>query len=355
MNLEKAFIKYCSQEKLLENKNQLYTITLLNKFYKNNKLTLFNLFKKYLNKSKKNAFYLTGDVGVGKTMILDFFYNNINIPKQRFHFNEFMISFHDFRHDYEKKNKDNSIETFVKDLKKRANLLYLDEFQVTNIVDAMILGKLFEIIIKENILIIITSNTKIEDLYKDGLQREQFLPFISLINNFSIKHELVIDHVTDYRKIGITKLKRYLFPLNEDKNFQLKQFFRKLTKNKKIDNKKFLVKGREVRIENYYEGVAKFKFSEICEKNIGGEDYIKIAEICDFVFIENIPKFDDENRNAQQRFITLIDIFYEKKIPLLISSNFHLDELGSSLSLREPFKRTKSRIYELTSPKIYTP
>ena len=103
MNLEKAFIKYCSQEKLLENKNQLYTITLLNKFYKNNKLTLFNLFKKYLNKSKKNAFYLTGDVGVGKTMILDFFYNNINIPKQRFHFNEFMISFHDFRHDYEKK------------------------------------------------------------------------------------------------------------------------------------------------------------------------------------------------------------------------------------------------------------
>jgi cell division protein ZapE len=288
-------------------------------------------------------------------MILDFFYNNIGIPKQRFHFNEFMISFHDFRHYYEKKNKDNSIETFVKDLKKRANLIYLDEFQVTNIVDAMILGKLFEIIIKENILIIITSNTKIEDLYKDGLQREQFLPFISLINNFSIKHELVIDHVTDYRKMGITKLKRYLFPLNKDKNFQFKQFFRKLTKNKKIDNKKFLVKGREVRIENYYEGVAKFKFSELCEKNIGGEDYIKIAEICDFVFIENVPKFDDENRNAQQRFITLIDIFYEKKIPLLISSNFHLDELGSSLSLREPFKRTKSRIYELTSPEIYTP
>ena len=149
MNLEKAFIKYCAQEKLLENKNQLYTITLLNKFYNNNKLSLLNLFRKHLIKSKKTAFYLTGDVGVGKTMILDFFYNNLNTPRTRFHFNEFMIKFHDFRYEYEKTKKDNSIETFVKEIKKKTNLIYLDEFQVTNIVDAMILGKLFEIMIKK--------------------------------------------------------------------------------------------------------------------------------------------------------------------------------------------------------------
>ena len=355
MNLKKAFIKFCKENKFLTNEKQLQTIVLLEKFYKDNRLSFLNLFKNFLSKSKKNVFYLTGDVGVGKTMILEFFYNNTITPKTRFHFNEFMIKFHDFRYEYEKKNKDNSIEIFVKELKKQANLIYLDEFQVTNIVDAMILGKLFEIIIKENILIIITSNTKIEDLYKDGLQRDQFLPFISLINKFSIKHELIIDHVTDYRKIGISKLKRYLYPLNEDTSFQLNQLFRKLTKNKKISNKKILVKGRTITIKNYYEGISKFKFSDLCEKNIGGEDYIKIAEQSDFVFIENIPQFDEENMNVQQRFITLIDIFYEKKIPLLITSDFQLHELCSSLSLSEPFKRTKSRIYELTSPDINVP
>ena len=185
MNLESAFIKYCIKNKFLSNENQIYTIKLLDKFYNHNKLNFFNYVKKFLYKSKKNAFYLTGDVGVGKTMILDFFYNNTNTYKARYHFNEFMIKFHDFRHEHEKRNKDNSIEIFVQELKKQASLIYLDEFQVTNIVDAMILGKLFEIIIKENILIIITSNTKVEDLYKDGLQREQFLPFISLINKFS--------------------------------------------------------------------------------------------------------------------------------------------------------------------------
>jgi cell division protein ZapE len=352
MNLKTTFTKYCIEKKFLTNSNQLYTILLLEKFYKNNKLNFFNFINKFLHKSKKNSFYLTGEVGVGKTMILDFFYNHIDTPKIRFHFNEFMVNFHDFRHENEKKQKDNSIEIFVKELKKKANLIYLDEFQVTNIVDAMILGKLFEIIIKENILVIISSNTKIKDLYKDGLQREQFLPFISLINKFSIKHELIIDHVTDYRKIGITKLKRYLFPLNEETNFQINQLFRKLTKNKKNSNKKILIKGREFSIQNYYEGVAKFMFSDLCEKNVGSEDYIKIAEHCNFIFIENVPQFNEENKNTQQRFITLIDILYEKKIPLLISSNFQLDEILSSMSLSEPFKRTKSRIYELTSPDI---
>jgi len=352
MNLKKAFIEHCKENKFLENKKQLQTIILLDKFYKNNKSSLFNFFKKLLSKTKKKAFYLSGDVGVGKTMILDFFYNYINTQKQRFHFNEFMINFHDFRHEYKKNKKDNSIEVFVKELKKQTNLIYLDEFQVTNIVDAMILGKLFEIIIRENIIIIITSNAKTKDLYKEGLQREQFLPFISLINNLSIRHELIIDHVTDYRKIGVTKLKRYLSPLTEDTNFQMNQLFRKLTKNKKISNKKILVKGRVIKIENFHEGIAKFKFSDLCKKNIGGEDYIKIAEHCDFVFIEKVPQFDDENKNAQQRFITLIDIFYEKKIPLLISSNFKLYDLGGSSGLKEPFKRTISRIYELTSPDI---
>ncbi|MFL2889678.1 MAG: cell division protein ZapE [Pelagibacteraceae bacterium] len=252
MNLISTFKKYCLEKKLQLNQNQVYTVELLSKFYKDNKTSLFNLFKKLSNNSKISSFYLSGDVGVGKTMILNFFYNYVNMPKQRFHFNEFMIYFHDFRYDCEKKNKTNSIEFFVKKLKKNSKLIYLDEFQVTNIVDAMILGKLFEVIIKENIKIIITSNTKIDNLYKDGLQREQFLPFISLIKKHSIEHKLVIDE--DYRKTGITKLERFFFPLNEKTNFQINQLFRELTKNKKFSVQNLLIKGRKFKILNYFEG-----------------------------------------------------------------------------------------------------
>ena len=347
MSLKSAFIKYCSENNLQINTSQIFTIDLLFKFSKKNK---FNFLNQLLNRSKKIAFYLSGDVGVGKTMILDFFYNFSDMSKQRFHFNEFMIKFHDFRHEYEKKEKNNSIESFVKELKIKSNLIYLDEFQVTNIVDAMILGKLFELIFKEGINLIVTSNIQIKDLYKDGLQREQFLPFISLIKKFSVEHELVIDE--DYRKIGLTKLERFFYPLNERTNFKINQLFRELTKDKKIEIKKILIKGRNFIIHNYYKGIAKFNFDELCNKNLGGEDYIKIANMCDFAVIENIPNFSDENANTQQRFITLIDIFYEKRIPLLLSSTSELNNLGSARRLEAPFKRTISRIYELTSPNI---
>ena len=350
MDLKSSFKKYCLEKKLQINKNQSATIDLLSKFYKVDNLSLFNFLYKFLKKPKKLAFYLNGEVGVGKTMILNFFFFFISTDKQRFHFNEFMIKFHDFRHEYEKKGKNNSIEDFVEELKKKCKLIYLDEFQVNNIVDAMILGKLFEIIIKEKILIIFTSNTKIKDLYKDGLQREQFLPFISLMKTFSTEHELIIDE--DYRKMGITKLNRFLHPLNEITNFKANQLFRELTKNKKFENKEISVKGRKFKIKNYYEGIAKFNYDELCNQNIGSEDFIKIAEQCNFVVIEDLPNFTNENANTQQRFITLIDIFYEKKIPLLITSNYKLEELSSSHMLTEPFKRTVSRIYELTSPNI---
>ena len=141
-------------------------------------------------------------------MILNFFYDQLKINKLRLHFNEFMINFHDYRHD---KEDDNSIRSFVRDLKKKYELIYLDEFQVTNIVDAMILGKLFEIIFSENIKIIITTNTKLSDLYKDGLQREQFLPFISMIENYSTQNELSLED--DYRLKDLNKKQRlyYLF------------------------------------------------------------------------------------------------------------------------------------------------
>ena len=344
-NLKKDFSNYCKVNKLKINNNQIRVIELLIKFYINcfNK-SFFSFFK---NKDKKLGFYLFGDVGVGKTMLLNFFYENLDIPKQRLHFNEFMINFHDFFHTHKEAEKSNIIELFVKKISKEYELIYLDEFQVTNIVDAMILGKLFETMFDANIKIILTSNIKINDLYKDGLQRDQFKPFIGIMSEACNEIELIIEE--DYRKSSFNMLDRFFYPLNEETNFKINQSFRRLTKNKKKSSKNLEIKGRIFKIKNYFQRIARFDFEYLCNQNIGAEDYIKIAEVCDFIVIENIPKFNDENINKQQRFITLIDILYEKKISLMTSSYADLENLGSSKPLIDPFKRTLSRLYELTS------
>ena len=341
------FLKYCSVNKLKINNNQIEVIGLLKIFYN-------NCFKKYFflrfftKKSKILGFYLSGDVGVGKTMLLNFFYSSLSIPKQRLHFNQFMINFHDFTHNRKEIDKGNSIASFVNKMKKECELIYFDEFQVTNIVDAMILGRLFETMFNENIKIILTSNTKIKDLYKDGLQREQFLPFISIMENLCIEKELIIEE--DYRKSNL--LDRFFFPLNEDTNFKVNQIFRKLTKDKKANIKELKIKGRTFEIKRYFEKIVRFSFDELCGQNIGAEDYIKIAKECKFIVIENIPVFSDNNSDEQQRFITLVDILYEEKIPLMTTSDTKIENFSSSRSLEKPFKRTLSRLYELTSVKI---
>ena len=338
-NLQDSFLEFCKVNKFEINNQQLEIVILLDKFIKPQKTIL----KYLLNPKEKLCFYLQGNVGVGKTMLLDFVYNEIKIKKLKLHFNEFMIKFHDFRHE---KYNDNTIHTFVKNLKDKYDLIYLDEFQVSNIVDAMILGKLFQIIISENIKIIITTNTKLNDLYKDGLQREQFLPFISIIKRNSIQKELILDD--DYRLQNKGQSKRIFYPLNAKTSFKINKFFRSLTRNYKKEIRFVITKGRNFRIDNYFAGVARFKFSDLCDVNIGAEDYINIANLCKHVFIEEVPIFNDENSNQQLRFITLIDIFYEKKIILTLSLESNLSKLGSSKKHLNSFKRTYSRLYEMT-------
>ena len=326
------------KKKYEKNVNQIEIVESLEDFIKV-KRNIFNLFSK---SKKKLCFYLHGGVGLGKTMISDHFFNYIDISKLRLHFNEFMINFHDFKH----KSKRNSIAKFVKKL-KQYELIYLDELQVTNIVDAMILGKLFETIFQENIKVLITSNIKIDDLYKDGLQRDQFLPFISIIKKNSIQKELIIDE--DYRKSNINKLQRAYFPINEKITFKFNQSFRKLTKNKKKEKITLSIKGRNLIIHEFYDGIAKFDFVFLCGNHLGAEDYIEIGNKCKFVAIENIPIFNNENIDQQQRFITLVDIFYEKRISLMISLEDNLENINFSQKLIKPFERTLSRLYELTS------
>ncbi len=346
MNLENLFKNFCKKNNLEINVYQLAIIDQLKSFYKLN----FNqsIFNKLFSKiDLKPAFYLYGGVGVGKTMILNFFFNLVEDKKLRQHFNEFMLSFHDFAHERKEKNEENVINQFVKDLKSKTKLIYFDEFQVTNIVDAMILGKLFEQIFKENIKIILTSNTKISELYKDGLQRDQFKPFIKIMEEQCTELELKIED--DYRKSNENQKQRYFYPLNQETNFKINKFFRTITKDKKYLSKIVNVKGREFKIKNFYEGVARFDFDDLCNQNLGAEDYLEIIKNCKFITLDNIPQFNDVNSNQQQRFISLIDVLYDKDIPLAVTAEKNIDRFTSSRLLEKPFKRTVSRLYELTS------
>ena len=193
-NLNNLFLDYCKKNSFEINKGQLKIIKDLENFQnKNFNFSISNFFSKRTN--KKLGIYLYGDVGVGKTMILNFFFDHLNVKKQRLHFNEFMIKFHDFK--FNNPNNQNVIKLFVKEFKKNFELIYFDEFQVTNIVDAMILGQLFQEIFSQNIFVFFSSNIKIENLYKEGLQRDQFIPFLNVIKKRCIELDLSIDN--DYR------------------------------------------------------------------------------------------------------------------------------------------------------------
>ena len=344
-NLEDKFNLYCSSKNFEINQNQILVIKKLQEYYKENFKSFISKF--FSKEYSKKGFYLYGDVGVGKTMILNFFFNHINEKKKRLHFNEFMLNFHDFVHEKKEKKEENFINLFVKNLKSQASLIYFDEFQVTNIVDAMILGKLFDELFKENIKIILTSNIKISDLYKDGLQRDQFKPFIKIMEERSVEHELKIED--DYRKSRENQKQRYFFPLNQETNFKINKFFRVITRDKKKIDKILNIKGRVFEIKNYYNGISRFDFKELCDQNLGAEDYLEITKVSKFIVIENIPDFNDVNSNQQLRFITLVDVIYDRNIPIAVTANQSLEKFTSSKSLEKQFQRTISRLYELTS------
>ena len=342
-SLQNSFNEFCNKNNFEINKKQTEILNSLEKFiFPKNKL--LNFFSK---KKDLSCFYLYGNVGVGKTMIANFVYEQINIKKTKFHFNEFMINFHDFRH---KKKDENSISKFVKNLKQKFDFVYLDEFQVTNIVDAMILGKLFENIFINDIKILITTNTRLINLYKEGLQRDQFIPFISLIEKKSVQKELLLED--DYRTQNQDNNQRIFYPLNEKTLFKINQKFRIFTKNFKKEEKIINTKGRVFKINNYYEGLARFSFKELCDQNLGAEDYLNISQICNHIFIEKVPVFNEYNSNQQLRFITLIDILYEKKIDLTLLLETDLNNIGTSKKHSETFKRTTSRLHEMTASKL---
>jgi cell division protein ZapE len=350
-SFKQAFESFCKKNSIKKNNEQLDLVEKFEEFdaiIKQDKTLLKKLFSKA---PAQLGYYIHGDVGVGKTMICNEFYQYLDIKKKKTHFNKFMIEVHDYLQQNQKNDKaENLLTQYARALKEKINFLYFDEFQVTNIVDAMILGKLFESLFDEKIFILITSNIKINDLYKDGLQREQFLPFLKVIKEKIHEHELKGD--VDFRKQDVTKINRFFYPNDKKALSSINQLFRKLTKDRKKLQKEIIIRGRKFPLEQFYDGVARFDFKELCDQNLGAEDYIEIAKFCKFIIIENIPNFHEGIANQQQRFITLIDVFYENRIKLMVSSKTSLEDISSASALEFVFKRTKSRLYELTSPMV---
>ena len=155
----------------------------------------------------------------------------------------------------------------------------------------------------------------------------------------------------DYRLKELNKKQRIFYPINESTSFMINKSFRELTRDKKKVPKKIITKGRDFIIDNFYDGILRFKFKDLCDKNLGAEDYINISKLSDHIFIEEIPIFSDDISNQQLRFITLIDILYEKKITLTLSLANDLNNLSSSRKHFQIFKRTTSRLIELTKKK----
>jgi cell division protein ZapE len=326
-SFKQAFESFCKKNSIKKNNEQLDLVEKFEEFdaiIKQDKTLLKKLFSKA---PAQLGYYIHGDVGVGKTMICNEFYQYLDIKKKKTHFNKFMIEVHDYLQQNQKNDKaENLLTQYARALKEKIDFLYFDEFQVTNIVDAMILGKLFESLFDEKIFILITSNIKI--------------------------HEYELKGDVDFRKQDVTKINRFFYPNDKKALSSINQLFRKLTKDRKKLQKEIIIRGRKFPLEQFYDGVARFDFKELCDQNLGAEDYIEIAKFCKFIIIENIPNFHEGIANQQQRFITLIDVFYENRIKLMVSSKTSLEDISSASALEFVFKRTKSRLYELTSPMV---
>lgn len=345
-NIQQAFLSFKKSHNFIENINQDNLIKSLASIEEQLKSGFFLKVKNFFNNyNYYQGFYLYGDVGTGKTAIINFFLDNIEEKKVlRTHFNKFMIEIHNL-FQIQKKNKD-PIANIAKNYSKNFRLVFLDEFQITNIVDAMLLKKLFEEFFNNNIFIIMTSNIKPDELYKDGLQRGQFLPFVDILKKKALIFELSTG--IDYRLLFLKNKKKFFSPITEETKKIFNETFKRFIGNKETEKLVLEVKKRKFTVNEYSSKAAKFNFKDLCGQNIGSEDYLELSKYIKIFFIESVPKFNDDMIDQQQRFITLIDILYDNKINVVCLSEAPLENLQSSKKLNEIFKRTISRLSEMT-------
>lgn len=315
------------------------------------------LFKAKPDSEAPRGLYIWGGVGRGKSMLMDLFFDQAEVAKKsRVHFHAFMGDVHADIYKYRQALKrgevsgEDPIGPVAEHIAKKATLLCFDEFTVTDIADAMILGRLFKALFRHGVVVVATSNIEPHNLYKDGLNRDRFLPSIDLIEAHMEVVEL--DAATDYRMAKLSGTESFHVPVNEAARAALDKAFKTLTgrDNGKAANVKVL--GRQIEVPQARGTVARFSFKDLCEKPLGAQDYLAIAKRFHSVIVDEIPVLKASQRNEAKRFITLIDAFYESHIKFFASAEAPPDKLfEGEEGDRETFEfeRTVSRLNEMRS------
>ncbi|MCB9990880.1 MAG: cell division protein ZapE [Rhodospirillales bacterium] len=301
-------------------------------------------------KTPLKGVYLWGGVGRGKSMLMDLFFRCLpdRVPKRRIHFHEFMIETHDFLH---KARQDHDSEAAILKradaLAAQVRVLCFDEFHVTDIADAMILGRLFTALFKQGVVIVATSNWAPDRLYEGGLQRDLFLPFIALLKDKTTVMEL--HGPIDYRLQCLSESGVYFSPLGPASKKQADDAFAHLTEGVAPYDETLTVKGRSLHVETVAKGTARFSFAQLCERPMGAEDYLAIAKNYHTVFLDGVPKLKYDRRNEAKRLMILIDALYDTHTKLVMTADAAPDELYQGHDHAFEFERTVSRLIEMQS------
>ena len=325
-----------------------------------NKVTLRRLFSRQPGLPAPKGLYLWGDVGRGKTMLMDLFFDCLTAGrKRRVHFHAFMQEVHAIIFEIRQDQKGGLIDEdtdpiplVAKRIAAEAKILCFDEFQITDIADAMIAGRLFEALFELDCVVVATSNSAPGNLYKDGLNRSSFLPFIKLLQSRLAIHHL--DAATDYRLQMLANEQVYLCPLGPGADAKIQWLWTRLTGTEHGSAITIKLKGRLLQVPQAARAAARFEFDDLCERPLGPPDFLALSRRFQTVFIEHVPVLGAEKSNAVKRFITLIDTLYDTRKRLVISADAPPESIYARGRLKFEFARTASRLREMQSAQYWS-
>ncbi|WP_273788763.1 cell division protein ZapE [Bartonella sp. ML70XJBT] len=329
----------------------------LKKIFKRKRQNIARVTKQDDESSSFQGLYIYGEVGRGKTMLMDLFFSCLpKSNKKRAHFNDFMADVHERINFYRqapgraKSKQDNPILAVAEDLSQEAKVLCFDEFSVTDIADAMVLGRLVSALFDKKIFFIATSNVAPNNLYYNGLNRELFLPFIEVLKTYV--RVVNLDAKTDYRLEKSNLQPVYVTPLGKKADECMNQAWALVLQGDKERSDELSIRGRLIPIPRFAAGCARFDYRDLCVKPLAASEYLVLGEQYHTIFIDNVPIMDDTCRNEAKRFILLIDILYERHIRLFMSAAARVEDLYKGYAQTAEtfeFQRTQSRLFEMQS------